>query len=165
MEEACQGWHHNNFATFVNKSQSVQPLNIQITLDFSTFLVGPEKNTKTCVYSRGSKSKLLKPNNIPIRNVFLFWIQSHYGSHFNVWFSKSRDRTEKMVVSLDRFIFTKKQLCTKQPRLTTIFSVLISNEWDHKPNTLNHPKSEHVRILSPDCSVVQFSKGWDLGRS
>ena len=68
-----------------------------------------------------------------------------------------------MAVSLDHFMRNeKKYLCLKLPRLAAIFSVLISNVWDHKPNTLDHPKSEHVRISSPDCisfNIALHDKG------
>ena len=43
-------------------------------------------------------------------------------------------------------------LCIKRSRLTVKIFVLISKSWNRERNTIDHPKSEHVRISSPYCN-------------
>ena len=38
-------------------------------------------------------------------------------------------------------------------RLVDVLNVLILNGWDDKPNTIDHPKSEHVWLLSHHWSL------------
>ena len=61
---------------------------------------------------------------------------------------------KKFMVSLDLFKYKHNfYLYLKWSRLVAVLNVLILNGWDDKPNTIDHPKSEHVWLLSHHWSL------------